>query len=116
MTIAAGLAHGAAGAIVGRRLVDRGRTKTASQACVVSGCASLAALALFSPALALWIETTNTQPSLLSYLALVPLVGFFSFLAAGWTLLIVSMGVGWGLFRLTEYVEDSEARSQSALS
>jgi hypothetical protein len=32
-------------------------------------------------------------------LALVPLVAFFSFLAIGWALLIVSGGVGWALFR-----------------
>lgn len=100
VTISAGLAHAAAGALMGARLLDRSRTETPSQACVLGGCTSLAGLALFAPLFAMWLESENARPDLFSYLALVPLVGFFSFLAAGWALLIVSIGVGWGLFRL----------------
>ena len=100
ITLSAGLAHAVGGALVGARLVDPTRTRTASEACMLGGCASLAALVLFSPVCALWLESTNVRFDLISYLALVPLVGFFSFLAAGWALLIVSVGVGWGLFRI----------------
>lgn len=99
ITLSVGLAHAAGGALVGARLVDASRTRTSLQAGVIGGCASLVALALFSPVFAFWLESTNTRFDLFSYLALVPLVGFFSFLAAGWALLIVSVGVGWGLFR-----------------
>lgn len=100
ITLSAGLAHAAGGALVGARLVDASRTRTSLEACVVGGCASLLALALFSPVFAFWLESTNTRFDLFSYLALVPLVGFFSFLAAGWALFLVSAGVGWGLFRI----------------
>ena len=105
ITLSAGLAHAAGGALVGARLVDPARTRTASQAGLIGGSASLAALALFSPAFALWLESTNTRFDLLSFLPLVPLVGFFSFLAAGWALFIVSVGVGWGLFRIAHRAE-----------
>jgi hypothetical protein len=57
------------------------------------------ALALLSPGFGMWIALTNARFDWFSYLALVPLVAFFSFLAIGWALLIVSGGVGWALFR-----------------
>lgn len=100
LTFGAGLVHAIAGAIAAPRLIDRTRTATASEACVVGACISLGALALFSPALAFWIQTTNTRSNVMSTLALVPFVGFFSFLAAGWALLLLSVAIAWAIFRL----------------
>jgi hypothetical protein len=31
------------------------------------------------------------------------LIGLFSFLAAGWALLLVSAGIGWGLYRVAAW-------------
>lgn len=102
LTVAAGLAHAIAGAFIGPRLVDGARTRTASQACLLGAATSLLAVVVFAPPFALWISATNAgSQGILSYLALTVLVGLFSFLGAGWALLLASVAVAWVLFRLT---------------
>lgn len=101
LTIAAGVAHALAGAITGRRLLDAARTKTSLQAGLIGALTSLLAVALFSPAFVIFLRATDIRPSsAVSYLLLTILTGLFSFLGAGWALLLVSVGVGWGLYRL----------------
>jgi drug/metabolite transporter (DMT)-like permease len=101
LTIAAGVAHALAGAITGRRLLDGTRTQTSLQAALIGAATSLLAVALFSPAFVIFLRATDVRPSnALSYLLLAVLTGVFSFLGAGWALLLVSAGVGWGLYRL----------------
>lgn len=102
LTIAAGLAHAVAGAITGPRLVDKTRTRTPAQACLLGAGTSLLALVLLAPLIAGWVSSDNVRPEgVLAYLGLTLLVGLFSFLAAGWALLLASLVVGWGLYRLT---------------
>ncbi|HYL36535.1 MAG TPA: hypothetical protein VEV17_11535 [Bryobacteraceae bacterium] len=99
LTIAAGVAHALAGAITGRRLLDGTRTRSSLQAGAVGACTSLLAVVLFSPAFVLFVSATDLQrSSAWSYLVLTVLTGVFSFLGAGWALLLVSVGVGWGLY------------------
>ena len=101
LTIAAGVAHALAGAITGRRLVDGTRTRTSLQAGLVGAGTSLLAVALFSPAFVVILRATDVHPSnALSYLVLTVLTGVFSFLGVGWALLLISVGVGWGLYRV----------------
>jgi drug/metabolite transporter (DMT)-like permease len=101
LTIAAGVAHALAGAVTGRRLLDGTRTKTSLQAALVGAVTSLLAVAIFSPAFVVFLRTTDVRPSnALSYLLLAVLTSVFSFLGAGWALLLASAGVGWGLYRL----------------
>jgi len=101
LTIAAGVAHALAGAITGRRLLDGTRTQTSRQAALIGAVTSLLAVALFSPAFVIFLRVTDVRPSnALSYLLLAVLTSVFSFLGAGWALLLVSAGVGWGLYRL----------------
>jgi hypothetical protein len=103
LTLAAGAAHAIAGAITGRRLIDRTRTRTGAEACVLGAATSLLALVILAPPLASWVAAGNARPEgVFSYLALTVLVGVFSFLGAGWALLVASAGVGWGLHRLAD--------------
>jgi hypothetical protein len=101
LTIAAGTAHALAGAITGRRLLDGTRTQTSLRAALIGALTSLLAVALFSPAFVVFLRATDVRPSnALSYLLLTLLTSMFSFLGAGWALLLVSAAVGWGLYRL----------------
>jgi len=101
LTIAAGVAHAVAGAITGRRLVDDTRTRTSLQASLVGACTSLLAVALFAPAFVVFLRATDVRPlGPLSYLLLTLLTGVFSFLGAGWALLLVSVGIAWTLHRI----------------
>jgi len=101
LTIAAGLAHAVAGAITGPRLVDGIRTRTASQAGLVGAGTSLLALMLFAPLFTVYLYTTDLHPAgALSYVVLPFLVAVFALLADGWALILVSMGVGWALYRI----------------
>ena len=101
LTLAAGLAHAIAGAVIGPRLVDGARTRTASQACLLGAGTSLLAVAVLAPPFALWISATNAgSQGILSYVVFTVLVGLFSFLGAGWALLLASIAVAWSLFRL----------------
>ena len=101
LTLGAGLAHAVPAAAIGGPLMDRSRTRTLPEACRLGAIVSLAASVLFSFSFALWVESSNAaQHGALAFLALVPMVALFSFLAAGWALLLVSIGVAWALFRL----------------
>ena len=101
LTIAAGVVHALAGAVTGPRLVDRTRTQTSLQACLLGAGTSLLAVVLLAPLFALWVSATNAAPtSPFSFLLLAILIGLFSFLAAGWALILVSAGIGWGLYRV----------------
>ena len=100
LTLGAGVAHSLAGALTGPRLLDRTRTRTSSQAALLGGGTSLLAVAFFAPAFAMYISATNTQPSVLSYVAVTFFTGVFAFLAAGWALLLLSVGVAWALYQL----------------
>jgi len=100
LTIAAGAAHALAGAFTGRRLLDAARTHNAAQAAFVGAATSLLALLLFSPAFALFLSRDSRSASVLSYLSLTLFTAIFSFLGAGWALLLASAGVGWALYRV----------------
>jgi hypothetical protein len=112
LTIAAGAAHGVAGAISGRRLVDYARTPTSRHAGLLGAGTSLLALLLFAPPFALFVSRGFQTTSLGSYLWLTFWTGVFSFLAAGWALLLVSAGVGWGLYRVANpYASDDRQKT-----
>ena len=99
LTIAAGAAHALAGAMIGRRLLDGNRTPL--QAGLLGAVTSLLAVALFTPAFVILLLARDVRPSgVLSYLLLAVLTSLFSFLAHGWALLLVSVGVGWTLYRV----------------
>jgi hypothetical protein len=100
LTVMSGLAHAIAGATAAPRLMDPRRTATTFQACAVGACTSLGALALFSPILAFWIQATSTRADVMSFITLIPFVGFFSFLAAGWALLLLCVAIAWAIFQL----------------
>jgi hypothetical protein len=100
LTIAAGGAHALAAAITGRRLVDGTRTRTSLQAGLLGAATSLLAVVLFAPAFTLFLSRDVHPPSPLSYLLLTVFAGVFSFLGAGWALLVVSVAVGCGLHRI----------------
>lgn len=102
LTLGAGLAHAAAGVVTGPRLLDSTRTRTQVQACLLGAGTSLLAVLILAPALALWIASGNTHPDgALAFVALTLYIALFSYLGAGWPLLLVSAGIGWGLHRAT---------------
>lgn len=99
LTLAAGLAHAIAGAVTGPRLLDSIRTRTAAQACLLGAATSLLAVVVLAPPFALWITASSARPEgAVAYIVLTFFVGFFSFFAAGWALLLASVVVAWGLF------------------
>jgi len=103
LTIAAGLAHALAGALTGPRLVDGTRTRTPSQAGLLGAGTSLLALMLFAPLFTVFLFATDIRPAgPLSYVALPLLIAVFAFLGDGWALLVVSIGVGWALYRVAD--------------
>lgn len=98
LCLGAGLAHAFAGALTGPRIVDVTRTRTGWQAGWLGAVTSLVAILLFAPPFAWWIAAGNASSTgAFTYVVLTVLVGFFSFLAAGWALFAVSIGVGWAL-------------------
>lgn len=101
LTLGAGLAHAVAGVIIGPRLVDATRTRPAWHAALFGAGVSLLALAFFAPLMAVFVSATDARPpSVSGHVALTLFTGLFAFLAAGWALLLLSVGVGWGLYRL----------------
>lgn len=100
LTVSAGLAHALAGALTGRRLLDGARTGSSAQAALIGAGTSLLAALMFAAAFAILLSRGNHSPTVMSYLLLAVFTAIFSFLGAGWALLLVSAGVGWGLFRL----------------
>ena len=89
-----------AGVITGRRLLDGARTTTPWQAGLVGAGTSLLALILFAPPFAVFLFATDVHPAApVSYVAIPVLIAVFAFLGDFWVLLIVSIGVGWALYR-----------------
>ena len=102
-TLAIGVFHALAGAVTGRRLVDRGSTRSSYDACLLGAGTSLLALAAVVPLFALRVSMSNAGPTTASsFLMLTLLAGLFSFLAAGWALVVVSAGIGWALHRVAQ--------------
>lgn len=98
LSVGAGLAHAFAGALTGPRIVNV-RTRTGWQAAWLGAVTSLVAMLLFAPPFAWWIAAGNASSTgAFTFVVLTVLVGFFSFLALGWALLAVSVGVGWALY------------------
>jgi hypothetical protein len=103
LTLAAGLAHGIAGAVTGPRLLDSTRTRSSRDAALLGAATSLLALLLFAPAMAAYVSATNVSPqSPLAFLALTLYTGLFAFLAVGWGLLLLSVVVAIALYRLLD--------------
>ena len=101
LTLGAGLAHAVAGAFTGPRLIDTERTRTPAQAGVLGAMTSLLAVGFFAPVMAWYVAVTNLQISVLGYAVITLFTALFAFLAAGWALLLVSMGVGLALHRVS---------------
>jgi protein-S-isoprenylcysteine O-methyltransferase Ste14 len=104
LTIAAGLVHAVAGAITGPRLMDGAHTRTPSQAALLGAGTSLLALVLFAPLFTVFLFATDIHPAgTLSYTAFPLLIAVFAFLADGWALLVVSIGIGLILHRVATH-------------
>jgi hypothetical protein len=101
LTLGAGLAHAVAGALTGPRLTDTERTRTPAQAGVLGGMTSLLAVGFLAPVMAWYVSVTNLQTSVLGYAVITLFTALFAFLAAGWALLLLCMGVGLALHRLS---------------
>jgi hypothetical protein len=101
LTFMVALCHAIAGAITGPRLVDRTRTSTASRAALLGAVTSLLALVVFAFLFSAYLFATDIRPvGPLSYVIFPFWTALFAFLADGWALCLVSMGVGWALNRL----------------
>jgi len=101
LTLGAGLAHALAGVITGARLVDTTRTRTSVKAALVGAGTSLIAMAFFTIGLAAYVIAKDSlQSNALGFAVFTLFTGFFAFLGAGWALLLISMGVGWALYRI----------------
>jgi hypothetical protein len=101
LTLGIGIAHALAGAINGKRLIDLKRTKTTAHAMFLGAINSLFAFAIFSPAMAFYVSTSNAGKSnILQFVLLSILTGFFAFLAVGWALLLLSVAIAIGLHRI----------------
>ncbi len=98
LTLGIGIAHALAAAVAGTRLVDTKRTPTFGHAALLGAATSLLAFILFAPALAWWVsESDHGHSGILGFAALMFLTGFFSFLAVGWALLLISVLIALGI-------------------
>jgi hypothetical protein len=103
LTVATGVAHALAATITGPRLMDRTRTQTSLQACLIGAGTSLLALVPLAPLFVLWVSAMHARPEgAFSYILLMHLIGLLSFLAAGWALPLVSVCIGWGLYQIAD--------------
>jgi hypothetical protein len=101
LTVGAGLTHALAAGITGPRLLDGVRTRSMSRAAMIGACTSLLAQTLFAPMFAAFLFVTELHPaSPFSYFTVPFFIGMFGFLAAGWALLLVSIGVACGLYQI----------------
>jgi hypothetical protein len=101
LTVAAGLAHAVAGAIVGPSLVDPVRTPSEKDTALRGAAVSPLALAFFSIAFSGYLLLTDGSTLTLgSAFGLTVYTAFFAFLALGWALLAVSAFVAWGIHKL----------------
>jgi len=104
LSVSAGLAHALAATLTGPRLVHSTRGPMVRSAPLLGALTSLIALALFAAAFTAYIAVTEpSQNTPLGYALLGVYTGFFAFLAAGWALLLLSMGVGWALNRIASF-------------
>jgi len=104
LSVGAGLAHALAGTLTGRSLVHSTRAPGWRSAPLLGAITSLIALALFTAAFTAYIALNDaSQNTPLGYAVLGVYTGFFAFLAAGWSLLVLSMGVGWALNRIASF-------------
>jgi hypothetical protein len=108
LTLGAAAAYAIAGALMGRRLVDAERTRTAAQAARVGLVAALIATMVFAAGLSVQIEAENAR-ALGASAAHTIVQGFaqlatgtmvFAFLGGGWALLLLSAAVAWGIHRV----------------
>ena len=101
LSIAAGVAHAFAGAIVGPSLVDPGQTPTDGVAVLRSAGASLLALFCFAIAFSGYLQVTGDWAATIANVLGLPLLtAVFAFLGAGWALLLTSAVIGWGMRKL----------------
>jgi hypothetical protein len=101
LSIAAGLAQAAAGAIVGASLVDPVRTPNDAVAVRRGAAASLLALLFFSIGFSTYLLLTGGWTVTLASVLVLPLyTAFFAFLALGWALLGISALLAWGIHRV----------------
>ncbi len=101
LTLTVALCHAIAGAMTGPRLVDRTRTSTASRAGLVGAVTSLLAIVLFAFLFTGYLFATDVHPvGIISYVTFPILTALFAFVGDGWALLLVSIGVGWALYRV----------------
>ncbi len=102
LTLGIGIAHALAAAVIGGRLADTKRTPTYGHAALLGAATSLLAFVLFAPALAWWVsESDHGHSGILGFAALVIFTGFFSFLAVGWALLLISVMIALGIHWLS---------------
>lgn len=116
LTIVVGIVHAVAGALTGRSLIDRSRTRNSFQACMLGGATSLIAIAILVPPFAVWVSATNAgHQTALSFIGLIVWIGVFSFLAIGWAHLLTSIVVGWGIYHLANaWPDTSQSRQHSS--
>ena len=101
LTLAVALCHALAGAMTGPRLVDGTRTSTASRAGLVGAVTSLLAIVLFAFLFTGYLFATDVHPvGIISCVTFPILTALFAFVGDGWVLLLVSIGVGWALYRV----------------
>lgn len=101
LTLAMGLCHALAGAMTGPRLLDGTRTSTASRAGLVGAVTSLLAILLFAFLFAGYLFATDVHPvGAASYVTFPFLTALFVFVGDGWALVLVSIVVGWALYRV----------------
>jgi hypothetical protein len=101
LSVAAGVAHALAGAIVGPSLVDPARTPSDEVAVLRGAGTSLLALAFFAIAFSGYLFVADGWPTTMANLLALPLLtALFAFLSAGWGLLLLSALIGWGMRKL----------------
>ncbi len=110
LTLAGGVAHAVAGAILGPRVVDVQRRDSNVNASLTGAGVSLLALLLFVAPLTFWIFVWSpADGGRLSSLLVMPLVAVAAFLAGGWALLLISALVGWALHRAVRIASPRDA-------
>lgn len=106
LTVGVGLSHAIAGALTGPLLVDGVRVRTSSQAGLLGAGTSLIALIVFTSAFTAYMFATDVHPeSAGSYFAFILLTAVFAFLGDAWALFLVSIGLGWALYRVAACAE-----------
>ena len=99
LTVTVGVCHALAGAITGSRIIHRARTS--SRAALLGVATSLVALVFFTFLFTLYLLATGVRPvGVYSHLLLPVLIAVFAFVGDAWVLMLVSIGVGWALYRV----------------